>query len=104
MTGRAWRLSQQLHPQLSGLLGAIEGMWAQCFADSGLALCNKDPRWALLDSCDPHRQGEMVYSVPDPTRGHPMYPRLVIENRMYETDAFRSLHIEVAVRQDGFQV
>jgi hypothetical protein len=101
--GRAWRVSQQMHPQLRVLLGAIEGMWRQCF-EGDLSLRHVDPRWSLLDSCDPRHQGELAYSIPDPQRGDPRYPRLVIENRVYETEAFRSLHLEVAIRQDGLQV
>jgi phycocyanobilin:ferredoxin oxidoreductase len=32
------------------------------------------------------------------------YPRLVLENRVYSSKAFRKLHVEVGVRQDGLQV
>ena len=39
-----------------------------------------------------------------PARGDPGYPRLQLENRAYESRAFRKLHIEVAARQDGLQV
>ena len=42
--------------------------------------------------------------LPDPEKGAPGYPRLLIENRAYATKAFRKLHMELAHRQDGLQV
>ena len=42
--------------------------------------------------------------LPDPEKGAPGYPRLLIENRAYATKAFRKLHLELAHRQDGLQV
>ena len=42
--------------------------------------------------------------LPDPEKGAPGFPRLLIENRAYASKAFRKLHMELAHRQDGLQV
>lgn len=46
----------------------------------------------------------MSHQLPDPEREDPGWPRLQVENRAYQTYAFRKLHLEVATRQDGLQV
>ena len=63
-----------------------------------------DPRWRLLDSLDANQSGDLNYEASDPAPGEEGYPRLILENRAYQTRQFRSLHMEMAYRQDGFQV
>lgn len=57
-----------------------------------------------MDTADPKRKHSMGYNLPDPNKGDPTWPRMQIENRVYESYCFRKLHIEVAVQQDGLQV
>ena len=45
-----------------------------------------------------------LQNIEDPQRGGEGWPRLHVENRAYQSRAFRKLHLEVAVRQDGLQV
>lgn len=40
----------------------------------------------------------------DPTKDEPGYPRLMLENRAYQTRVFRKVHLEVGIRQDNIQV
>ena len=42
--------------------------------------------------------------VHDPKKGEEGWPRLLLENRCYQSDVFRKLHLELAVRQDGLEV
>lgn len=60
----------------------------------------------IMDSIDPLQQEHkgMSYPIPDPPRGDPAYPRMMIENRCYSTRVFRKIHFEVAWQQDGLQV
>jgi phycocyanobilin:ferredoxin oxidoreductase len=57
-----------------------------------------------MDSLDPGNSKELPHQLPDPVKEDPAWPRLQIENRAYSSYAFRKLHMEVAVRQDGLQV
>lgn len=57
-----------------------------------------------MDTMDPKGNRAMGYNLPDPEKGDPLWPRMQIENRVYESYCFRKLHIEVAVQQDGLQV
>lgn len=57
-----------------------------------------------MDTLDPEGKKLMAHALPDPAEGSPAYPRLQIENRVYQSYCFRKLHLEVAVRQDGLQV
>lgn len=57
-----------------------------------------------MDTMDPKGSHSMSYNLPDPEKGDPAWPRMQIENRVYESYCFRKLHIEVAVQQDGLQV
>lgn len=98
-----WRIAGgRLHPQIERTAAAIESMWRTTFG-ADLARGPLPPHWELLDSCDPLQRGDIAHEEPDPPRGSPAYPRLVLENRSYRTPLFRSLHMELVVRQDGFQ-
>ena len=60
-----------------------------------------------MDSLDPEQKyGDWSYKdLENPTsRQDPKYPRLMIENRCYQSEVFRKLHMEVASRQDGLEV
>ena len=59
-----------------------------------------------MDSLDPLQEqfDGLSYAQPDPPRGSPAYPRMMIENRCYSTRVFRKIHFEVAWQQDGLQV
>jgi phycocyanobilin:ferredoxin oxidoreductase len=66
----------------------------------------QDNGWDYLDSLDPDRtlDGWSHADAAEPAPGEDGYPRLQVENRVYCSRAFRKLHLEVAVRQDGLQV
>lgn len=57
-----------------------------------------------MDTMDPKGNRALGYNLPDPEREDPAWPRMQIENRVYESYCFRKLHIEVAIQQDGLQV
>ena len=106
-----WRLKGSCDPALELLLVRIEGSLRELLEDE-LTLCDpgaerwKAAGWDLLDSADPGRElgGWAWADVPDPQRGDPGFPRLVVENRAYASRAFRKLHLELAWRQDGLHV
>lgn len=62
--------------------------------------------YKFMDSLDPDKEaGAFGYmELKPPEKGQPGYPRLMIENRCYQSTVFRKLHLEVAYRQDGLQV
>jgi hypothetical protein len=66
----------------------------------------QDLGWDYIDSMDPQREwdGWSFADIADPAKGEEGYPRLQVENRVYCSRAFRKLHLEVAVRQDGLEV
>ena len=66
----------------------------------------QDKGWDFLDSADPKREwdGWSFNDIADPPKGGEGYPRLLVENRVYCSRAFRKLHLEVAVCQDGLHV
>ena len=57
-----------------------------------------------MDTMDIRNTHSMAHNLPDPEKSDPAWPRMQIENRVYESFCFRKLHIEVAVQQDGLQV
>ena len=61
-------------------------------------------RYAYVDTLDPTGERQMIHNVEDPPVESNAYPRMQIENRVYESFCFRKLHLEVAVKQDGLQV
>ena len=64
-------------------------------------------KWCYLDSLDPEQKyGDWSYRdlESQETKDDPKYPRLQIENRCYQSEVFRKLHMEVAHRQDGLEV
>jgi phycocyanobilin:ferredoxin oxidoreductase len=97
-----WRVGTRLCGSATELAANIESFWRDLFPDE-LADAGLDPRWKLLDSGAPNEPG-LAWGRADPAPGEEGYPRLVIENRAYQTRIFRSLHLEIAVRQDGLQV
>lgn len=104
-----WRLAGTLAPCIEYLVCKIEGAWRELFPTE-LAMYPewkwKPKGWDFIDSLDPEQEwdGYAYVDVPDPEKGEPGYPRLLIENRVYCTNAFRKMHIEVARRQDGLHV
>lgn len=63
-------------------------------------------KYRYLDSVDPERTAGVwgYVDIKPPERGDSRWPRMQIENRCYQSDVFRKLHIELAHRQDGLQV
>jgi len=61
-------------------------------------------RYVYVDTLDPTGERQMGHNMEDPPVGSNAYPRMQIENRVYESFCFRKLHLEVAVKQDGLQV
>ncbi|GLC43951.1 hypothetical protein PLESTB_000213300 [Pleodorina starrii] len=105
----SWRLKSYVDPVIEFLVARIEGSWRE-FMDEDLCLYPRDKwkslGWDLVDSEDPKREleGFSYADIPDPEKGAEGYPRLQLENRVYCSRAFRKLHVEVGIRQDGLQV
>ena len=100
----SWRLRPKVNPIIEALVAQIEGSW-RVILDSDLKLYQLPPRYRYMDSLDPGGSKELVHQLPDPVdKEDPVWPRLQVENRAYSSHAFRKLHLEVAVRQDGLQV
>ena len=68
-------------------------------------LCCPQP-YKYMDSCNmtENHSSTSYVEVPDPKKGEEGWPRLLLENRCYQSDVFRKLHMELAVRQDGLEV
>lgn len=63
----------------------------------------QDMRFA--DSIDMNKDYPSSWAeLMDPTKDEPGYPRLMLENRAYQTRVFRKVHLEVGIRQDNIQV
>jgi hypothetical protein len=99
----SWRLGRMMDPQLITIASNIECFWRELFPGD-LSPMDMDPRWKLLDSCDPNQTGDVAWGSQDPERGSKQFPRLILENRCYQSRVFRNLHMELVWRQDGFQV
>jgi phycocyanobilin:ferredoxin oxidoreductase len=100
----SWRLRPKVTPVIEALVAQIEGSW-RVVLDSDLKLYSLPPQYRYMDSLDPGNSKELPHQLPDPVdKEDPAYPRLQVENRAYSSYAFRKLHLEVAVRQDGLQV
>jgi phycocyanobilin:ferredoxin oxidoreductase len=91
-------------PAIETLAAQVEALWTSTLPEDQFGLLDLEQRFKYLDSLDPEGKQEMVFAVPDPPKDSSYYPRLQVENRTYWSRAFRKLHIEVAVRQDGLQV
>lgn len=100
---KSWKLGMKVHPKLAELAANIEAAWRQLFP-MDLGRTHVDPRWRFVDSVDPNQVWGLDFGTEDPKLGSPQYPRLVLENRFYQTTKFRCLHLEIGLRQDGFQV
>ncbi|CAL8462694.1 g2227 [Coccomyxa elongata] len=100
-----WRLRGRVGGPFEALAAQIEGAWRQYFPRE-LRLYPLPEDLKFCDSMDVDKSvGIWSYiDLPDPDKGVPGYPRLLIENRAYATKAFRKLHMELAHRQDGLQV
>lgn len=103
-----WRLRGDLCAPLYLLASNIEARWKAILTD--LSLYQIPRKFQYLDSIlyeakkeDSDEELSKLVSE-DPTRDDPRWPRLRIENRAYSSYAFRKLHLEIAVRQDGLQV
>lgn len=99
----SWRLGQKMDRQLVAIASNIECFWRELLPGD-LSPADIDPRWKLLDSCDPNQTGDVAWGSQDPDRASKQFPRLVLENRCYQSRVFRNLHMELVWRQDGFQV
>jgi phycocyanobilin:ferredoxin oxidoreductase len=100
----SWRLRPKVNPVIEALVAQIEGSW-RVVLDSDLKLYALPQQYRYMDSLDPGNSKELPHQLPDPVdKDDPAYPRLQVENRAYSSYAFRKLHLEVAVRQDGLQV
>lgn len=106
-----WRLRKCLCPPLQNLASNIEGRWRAVLPD--LSACPIPEHYRYIDSvlvarASNGKNGKDDAEQPprgmDPPRDDPRWPRLRLENRAYSSHAFRKLHLEVAVRQDGLQV
>lgn len=93
-----------MDPPFEGLTAQIEGLWRHMLED--LRLYPMDRKYRYLDSVDPERTAGVwgYVDIKPPERGDSRWPRMQIENRCYQSDVFRKLHIELAHRQDGLQV
>ncbi|KAK9907725.1 hypothetical protein WJX75_008795 [Coccomyxa subellipsoidea] len=100
-----WRLRGRVGGPFEALAAQIEGAWRHYFTRE-LCLFPLPQDLKFCDSMDKDKSvGVWSYmDLPDPEKGAPGYPRLLIENRAYATKAFRKLHLELAHRQDGLQV
>lgn len=100
-----WRLRPKVDPVIETLVSQVEGVWRVVLGDD-LQGCDQIPeRFIYLDSLqstDPSRR--FSFLLPDPPKDDPAWPRFEAENRAYSSYAFRKLHLEVAVRQDGLQI
>lgn len=63
-------------------------------------------KYRYMDSLDPERSAGVwgYVDITPPDRKDPRWPRMQVENRCYQSNVFRKLHIELAHRQDGLQV
>lgn len=98
-----WRVRPRADPIIQALVAQIEGAWRVILGDD-LGLYDLPQRYRYMDSADPGGGRPLAHALPDPPRDDPSWPRLQVENRAYRSRAFRKLHVEVAVRQDGLQV
>lgn len=99
----SWRLRPKVIPVIEALVSQIEGCW-RVVLGGDLGLYDLPQRYRYMDSLDPGGSRSLSYQIPDPDRDDAAWPRLEVENRAYRSYAFRKLHLEVAVRQDGLQV
>ena len=98
-----WRLRPRVSPVLEALVSQIESAW-RVILGSDLGLDALPQRYRYMDSLDPGGSQPLSHQFPDPEKGDARHPRLQVENRAYRSHAFRKLHLEVGVRQDGLQV
>ena len=99
----SWRLRGKVTPIIEALVSQIEGCW-RVVLDGDLGLYEIPQRYKYMDSLDPGGSRSLSYQLPDPDKDDAAWPRLQVENRAYRSFAFRKLHLEVAVRQDGLRV
>lgn len=104
-----WRLRSKISPVISTLAAQIESIWRVALG-TDLGACPLPQRLRYLDTMtEASSDGDdapqaLAYFLPDPPRDDPGWPRLQVENRAYASYAFRKLHLELAVRQDGLHV
>lgn len=100
-----WRLADKICPEIEELVSQVEDIWNRVLPADNFGVLHLDPKFQYLDSVDPEGTDPFAFlTYQDPVKGDEGYPRLQIENRAYWSRAFRKMHIEVAVRQDGLQV
>ncbi|KAL6781439.1 PCYA1 [Auxenochlorella protothecoides x Auxenochlorella symbiontica] len=99
-----WRLRGHTCSQIEALVAQIEGAWRTVFgSDFRLYQLDRDMRFA--DSIDMNKDYPSSWAeLMDPTKDEPGYPRLMLENRAYQTRVFRKVHLEVGIRQDNIQI
>jgi phycocyanobilin:ferredoxin oxidoreductase len=99
-----WRLRAKVDPVIEMLVSQVEGVWRTVLGDD-LQACDQIPdRFLYLDSLNTDSSRQFSFLEPDPPKDDPAWPRFEAEIWAYAADAFRKLHLEVAVRQDGLQI
>lgn len=101
-----WILRGSMDPEFEFLESEFEGLWRQILGYEGFALYEMNPKYKFVDSLDPDGEKGEAYTreTKSPKPGQPGYPRMFIENRVYSSDKFRKMHMELGCRQDGLQV
>ena len=106
LAGGTMHLAYRIHPDLAQLYAALEGMIFEA-AGPNLAEAPGDPRWRVVDSVNLMRAAGLAGGLEarhDPGKGEEGWPRLVLENRGYQSAVFRRIHLELAWSQNGINV
>jgi len=98
----SWRLARLAIPQIELLVSQIEAAFRDILPDlRPVRVDDKSGPFMYMDTMDVRNKHSMAQNLPDPAKTDAAWPRMQIENRVYESFCFRKLHIEVAVQQDG---
>ena len=98
----SWRLARLAIPQIELLVSQIEAAFRDILTDlRPVRVDDKSGPFMYMDTMDVRNKHSMAQNLPDPAKTDAAWPRMQIENRVYESFCFRKLHIEVAVQQDG---
>eukprot|EP00210_Caulerpa_lentillifera_P008423 g8035.t1 len=100
-----WLLRGMMAQEFEFIESEIEGLWRQLLEHGGFALKPMDQRYKMVDSLDPlgKKGEEFTRETENPKKDSEDYPRMFMENRMYQSQKFQKLHVGVGVRQDGLQ-
>ena len=101
----SWRIGRLACPQIELLVSQIEAAVRDILPDvRPVKIGGTSSSFMYMDTMDVRNTHSMAHNLPDPEKTDAAWPRMQIENRIYESFCFRKLHIEVAVQQDGLQV